>query len=162
MSVVGFQKGFTLIELIVVVSIISLMLFFTLPNLRGTLQPQSARDTTRWIMNAEKKLRENAIRHNIRYTLHVDLTAGKIWFSNELMEAEEIERFAAKAVSLSENVVISEIAFPLKNKTVHGSAEIHFYPKGYADKTVIRIHNDRDNKFNLLIEPFLSGVRIVP
>lgn len=161
MPIAGSPKGFTLMELIVVISIISLMLFFTIPNLSGTLQPQSSRDASRWIIHAEQKLRENAIRHNVRYTLHVDLPAGKIWFSNELMEADEIEELASKAVKLGEDVVISEVEFPLKDKIAHGGAEIHFYPKGYADKAVIRINKGSYDNFNLLIEPFLPGVRMI-
>ncbi len=161
MLIGGPQRGFTLIELIVVISIISLMLFFTMPNLGGALWPQGSREASRWIIHAEKTLRENAIRHNTRYTLHIDLPTGKIWFSNKLMKTSEIEKLAAKAMVLPRGVVISEIEFPLKNKTVLGRAEIHFYPKGYADKAIIRVNKGHYDNFNLLIEPFIPGVRVI-
>ena len=160
MFIDGLQRGFTLIELIVVISVVGLMLFFTIPNLQGNLLPQSPEDVTRWIIRAEKMLRENAVRHNRRYTLHLDLPTGKIWFSDESMMPGDIEESAAKAKKLSGDIKISEVRFPLKDYTALERAEIRFYPKGYSDKAVIRLSKGYSERYSLHIEPFLPGVRV--
>jgi len=83
------NDGFTLIELIVVISLIGLMLFFSLPRLQNNPFFDDSKKSSRWLIGKVQALKESAIRNQKQYTLHFDLDSGRIWETNESMSQEE-------------------------------------------------------------------------
>lgn len=156
----GCTAGFTLIELIVVIALISTMLFFSLPRLQGNPFGDDANKSTRWLIGKISALRENAVRNGRRYGLHLDLDTGRIWETSAAMSPEEIEQAALNnSDALPADVHLVDVEFARKGKQNSGLAEITFYRTGYADKTLIHLQEDETYR-SLLIEPFLSDVKI--
>jgi len=154
------NSGFTLIELIVVISLISLMLFFTLPRFGNNPFLDDSKQSSRWLIGKVQSLRENAIRDQKQYTLHFDLGSGRIWETHEAMKPEDIEDAALNnSYSLPDELRIIDIEYPAKGKVATGTAEIIFYKGGYTDKVLIHMQED-DDYLSFLIEPFLSEVQI--
>ncbi len=152
-------NGFTLIELIVVISLISIMLFFTMPRFQDAVLSDNTKKTSLWIIGKVRALKEKAVSNQKLYTLHVNLDAGRLWVTNESMSEEELQNAERQGYELPNDVKALDVEYPDKGKISAGLADICFYKKGYSDKALIHIEDD-DKKLSFLIEPFLSGVKL--
>jgi len=151
--------GYTLIELVVVIALISIMLFIALPRFRDNILTDQARKTSRWIITQARHLKQQSVREKKDYILHVDMEADKLWISTREMEDDMLQHAENKAYHLSEDVSILDVEFPGKGKISVGQAEIYFYGKGYSDKALIHLEQDNERQFSFLIEPFLPKVK---
>jgi prepilin-type N-terminal cleavage/methylation domain-containing protein len=151
------SKGFTLLELIVVISLLGLMLVFTVPRFHDTLFLDETKTSSRWIIGKIQALKEAAIRNRKHYTLHIDLDTERFWETDESMSEEDRENAALNADSLPDNLKITDIEYPMSGKINSGRTEITFYKNGYSDKALIHLQ-DGEQYISYLIEPFLSNV----
>jgi prepilin-type N-terminal cleavage/methylation domain-containing protein len=152
------NAGFTLIELIVVVALMGLMLFFSLPRLQNNPFLDDTKKSSRWLISKIQTLRESALRDQKRYTLHFDLDSGRVWETHEGMSAEDVESAVMDSYALPDDLRITDIEYPKKGKMYSGQAEITFYKAGHTDKALVHMQ-DGDTYLSFLIEPFLSGVQ---
>ena len=142
-----------------VISLISLMLLFTLPRLQDNPFLDDSKKSSRWLIGKVQSLKESSIRDQKQYSLHFDLDSDRIWETNESMSPEDIENAALnKSYSLPEELRIMDIEYPQKGKIYSGQAEINFYRAGYTDKALVHMQ-EGDSYLSFLIEPFLSNVQ---
>jgi prepilin-type N-terminal cleavage/methylation domain-containing protein len=151
--------GFTLIELVVVITLLSLMLVFAIPRFENVSLFQTEKKISRWIMLKVEGLKERALRDRQVYILHIGTDSGEMWVTGEGMDEEGLEKARESAKSLPPGYRISDVALPDQGKMAVGRVDIRFYPKGYSDKAMIHIENDDGRYLSFLIEPFLSRVK---
>ncbi len=154
------NQGFTLIELIVVITLISLMLFFVIPRFQVDVLSDNTNKVSRWIMLKVHSLKEKAVREQKLYVLHISLDSNRLWVTSEIMSQEEFQAAEANGYELSDNINLLDVEYPDEEKISVGRADIYFYKKGYSDKAIIHISNDDNERRSFLIEPFLSHVRL--
>lgn len=153
----GQGNGFTLLELIVVITLLGIMLVFTVPRFHDTLFLDNDKKSARWIIGKVRALKEAAIRNQTNLTLHIDLDTQRYWETDESLSAEARESAALNAASLPGDLQIADIEYPIRGKIDSGQADITFYKTGYTDKLII--HSQDDAQYvSFLIEPFLSEV----
>ena len=152
------NTGFTLIELIVVVALLGLMLFFSLPRLQNNPFLDDAKKSSRWLISKIQNLRESAIRDQKKYTLHFDLDSGRVWETHESMTPEDIEKAVFDSYALPEPLRIIDIEYPTRGKVHSGQAKIFFDKTGTTNKALVHMQDD-DSYLSFLIEPFLSDVQ---
>lgn len=155
----GHESGFTLLELIVVITLLGIMLVFTVPRFQDTLFLDESKKSARWIIGKVRALKEAAIRNQANYSLHIDLDTQRYWETNESMPAEAIESAPLDAAPLPGDLKIADVEYPNRGKIHSGQADITFYKTGYTDKLLIHFQNDADY-VSFLIEPFLSEVTV--
>ena len=153
----GHSNGFTLLELIVVITLLGIMLVFTVPRFHNTLFIDESKKSARWIIGKIRALKEAAIRNQKNFTLHIDLDTQQYWETDESMSAETRESAALNAASLPGDLKIADIEYPVRGKINSGRADIMFYKTGYTDKLLIHLQDDAEY-VSFLIEPFLSEV----
>lgn len=151
--------GFTLIELIVVISLLGLMLFFSLPRLQNNPFIDESKKTSRWLIAKVQALKESAIRDQKQYSLLFDLDSGRVWETNEAMSQEDYETAALNGYVLPDNVRIIDIEYPQRGKITTGQTEITFYKAGYTDKAFVHMQEE-ETYLSFLIEPFLSNIQV--
>jgi len=167
------DKAFTLIELIVVISLISIILAFSLPKLNISLVTDNQRKLSAWIVLTVKSLKENAVREQLSYVLYVDFDNQQMWTAKDGPDDAKNQEEAAPEKSdkekeipqenkylLPQGVRLMDVAFTEDEKIKEGIVPIHFYPKGYSDKAIIHIQDADDNRYSYLIESFLPHVNI--
>jgi len=151
-------KGFTLIELVVVVALISIMLFLAIPRFQSDFLADSTKKVSRWILYKVPALKENAFRKQKKYVLHVGIDSEKMWITHDNMSDEELQDAEADAFTLPDDIKFQDVEFPDENIISAGRADIYFYEKGYSDKAIIHMVHDDDHRLSFLIEPFLPRV----
>jgi prepilin-type N-terminal cleavage/methylation domain-containing protein len=153
-------SGFTLIELIVVISLISIILFFSLPRFHNAFLADPVDKASLWIMMTVSALKDKAFREQKQYQLHVDMGDNRLWITDESMTEAEREDAMLKAYRLPEEVRLSGVEFPDRGNVSMDRAGIYFYRRGYSDQAFIHMDANGGEKVSLGIEPFLSRVEL--
>jgi prepilin-type N-terminal cleavage/methylation domain-containing protein len=73
------ERGYTLIELSVVILLIGMMLSLAVPRVRDSLLNDDLNATTRQIVGAAREMRNEAVREQVDYLLHIDLAQPGFW-----------------------------------------------------------------------------------
>lgn len=154
------NSAFTLIEIIVVISLISLILFIAIPRFHNTVLTDNTKKTSRWITAKIRTLKESAVREQQLYVLNVDMDANRMWVSHASMTEDELQGASQKAYQLPDDIRVLAVEYPHDDKIEAGRADIYFYAKGYSDMAIIHIENSDSEQFSFRIEPFLQQVKM--
>lgn len=168
------NQAFTLIELIVVITLISIVLAFALPKLNISFVTDNQRKLSTWIVLTVKSLKENALREQTLYVLYLDFDKQQMWTEKAMTniemskEEEAVKEKTAEGkkapeenkYSLPEGYRLMDVEFGDDKKIKEGIVPIHFYPKGYSDKAIIHVQDANDNRNSYLIESFIPHVKI--
>ncbi|MCD6487038.1 MAG: prepilin-type N-terminal cleavage/methylation domain-containing protein [Syntrophobacterales bacterium] len=152
------EKGFTLIELGVVIFLIGLMLLIAVPKVRDTMLSSGLETVVNHLTDTVRELRSDAVRNQIDYILHLDLDNNLIWTYSVDMTPEAIDNMKKHAFKLQEEVKIMDIYFSEEKKATEGEATIRFSRKNYTQPAVIHLA-EKDRRFTLVFEPFLNSVK---
>lgn len=152
--------GYTLIELIVVIALLSIMLAFAIPRFEGGVLTNNSKKVTRWFMIKIQMLKQNALKNRKIYTLHISPDSGKMWISDESMSEEDLEKASQNTYEIPEDIRVLDVEYPGGEKISFNRADINFYKSGYSDKVMIHIEDKDSNRKSLLIEPFLPEIKV--
>ena len=155
------SRGYTLIELIVVVVLIGLTLSLTIPRFRYALLTDDLKTTTRKMVGMINNLRNDAIREQRDYFLRFDLESNRIWVDSPAMTEAERTMALEKAFNLAEGVRILDIWFKGEGKKMAGETGIQVNRRGYVQPSVIHLGSDDGTGFTLVLNPFLRRVNIL-
>ena len=149
--------GFTLIELIVVISLISILLFFSIPRLDVSLFKDRDRELSAWIVLAVKSLKETSFREQRTFVLALDFDHNRMWTApadaDEGIPAEDKQPLPGGHRLLG-------LAYPDRDRIESGVAEIRFYPQGHSDAALIYVQDSNNNRITYQVERFLVRVKI--
>ena len=151
------DKGFSLIELIAVISIISIMLFLTLPRFDILSQPDDLKTASRWIMTQVPHLKAKAVSEQKPYVLLVNLDKNAFHVGQVEAPGAETELSEADDIPLGGGVKLTDVMIPGKGAITSGQVMIYFYKKGYSDKAIIHMKDGDNNVVSLTIEPFMAS-----
>lgn len=164
--------GFTLIELIVVMSLIGIMLGFAAPQLKTAMFQDGTKKASRWFMITIPAIKSKALREQKVMALGVSIDQDKVWVvdpqptpqpsedDEEKMEVPEVAAPAkTKEFKLPADIHILDVEFPNQDPISVGEAQINFYHKGYSDHAIIHLENSDGDRYSFMIEPFLPNVR---
>jgi len=156
----GNKKGYTSIELILVVILIGLIITLTIPRFRSAILTDDLKATARRIVGTINELRNEAIRKHTAYILHFDLESNRFWFNSSDMTEEE-QAFARKnAATIPKGVRIIDVLFKNDRKMVSGEISIRFTRKGYVQQSIIHLGSKDGRVFSLVLNPFLRRVKV--
>ena len=153
------HKGYTLVELVVVVFLAGVMLFLAVPAMRNVLLGDPLQSSVRQLVGIVRDLRTDAVREQIDFVLHFDLPQNCYWiYTTNMTPEEKIER-KKKALLIPEGIKISDIYHVGDVKKTDGEFDTIFYRTGVVQPTVIHLSRN-EQVVTLIFEPFLNQVRI--
>jgi prepilin-type N-terminal cleavage/methylation domain-containing protein len=155
------EHGFTLIELMVVMMLISIVLAIAIPRFGGSAFQDPVKKLSRWMIVTVRTLRSAAIQQQKTQSLVIDLSNRRMWLVNEGMDEEAVQAAASqKTESIPDAIQHMDVQFPQQERITSGTAEIRFYPSGYSDQALIHFETDNNEKMTYLVEPLLPKVKI--
>ena len=155
------KKGFTFIELTVVIVLIGLTLAIAVPRFRFAMLTDELRGTVRRMVGTVRTLRHEAIREQKIYVLHFDLESNRLWTdSADMTDGERVEA-RERAFHLPRGVRVLDVWRKGHGKDVSGEAAIRFTKKGYVEQSVIHLGAEDGRQFTLVLSPFLGSIKVV-
>jgi len=153
------EAGFTFLELVVVMTILSLLFFFSLPSLESYIFTDPSKKVARLIASTVQDLKQRALADHKEYRLHIATDAGEIWVADAAMDEKASAEARKSGLTLPDDMTVELPGFQGDNGKRSSEAMLRFYPKGYSDGAEILLARD-GRTLRLLIEPFLSKVEI--
>jgi general secretion pathway protein H len=158
----GFNgQGFTLIELMVVMLLITIVLAVVIPRFDAAPFQDPGKKFSRWMIIAVRHLRTTAIEKQKTQALVVDLSQQRLWMINEDMNEEQQAAAAEKAFAIDDSIRIVDAQFRNQESVSTGTLEIRFYPAGYSDQVLLHIENEDAERTSYLVEPLLPKLKMV-
>ncbi len=153
------EKGFTLIEITVVLFLIVLMVGISIPKVRDVLSTDRLNKTARQLMGMSRELRSDAAREQVDYELHFDVDRHCLWKYSADMTAEKRDEVKKSAIALPGGVRIRDVQIYGEAKKTNGEAVIRFFKKGYVQPAVVHLAYE-DKNMTLVFNPFVSAVKM--
>lgn len=170
------RQAFTLIEVIVVISLMGVMLFFAAPRMDGFLLQDESRQVSKWIVLNTADLKNKSTQEQKTFILNIDLDDNRFQiidasanpskgamadgFVDAAMDEEFSGENAEKRFDLPQGYQLNRVLFPDDRRVSSGVAAVCFYPRGYSDRAIIHITDRQNGRKSYAIEAFLPHVKI--
>lgn len=155
------KRGYTLIELIVVMVLVGIVFAFTAPRLREALLNDPLKAVARNMVGIIHNLRNEAVRAQEAYNFYFDLTSHKFWVVGASMGGEEQDLARKQAQGLPPNVRFRDVWIKEKGKIAQGEARMVFTPRGYTQLSAVHLRSQDGREITLELTPFMNRVTIL-
>jgi len=157
-------KGFTLLELTVVLFIIGLLLAVVVPHL-GDVGGARLDAAAKRMAAVVRYLSGEAALQNRPYRLNYDLDKQTYWITTLIptadgAEFQEDEEPLSRPVQLPQAITFADVQAPGIGRVSTGRVYTHFLPQGYADPTLIHLRNQRSQVMTVFIPPLTGEARV--
>lgn len=151
------ERGFTLLELIVVMSLISLSASFVLPQIYSAFSGGELRSAVRRFVGLAAETCQEARLRRTAFVLRYD-QERRSFTAAPAAEAEGLDSQRQRGIQLGGSVRVTDIAAAHRS----GAAEmsILFDQRGYADKTAVHFRHDNGEELTVMLSPFLGLTKI--
>jgi general secretion pathway protein H len=150
------KKGFTLLELMVVLGLISMISVLVVPRLAGSLSKMNGETAARKIAASLRYARSQAVSQKIPYFCRFDFDKNRLIVKNWQAEPGNLEtesRKLEKIYDLPEGVKLEEV---IAEKTDAGVFQIAFYPAGNSSGGEVIISDERERRYKIETD-FITG-----
>jgi prepilin-type N-terminal cleavage/methylation domain-containing protein len=154
------EKGFTLVELIVVLSFIGIMLVISVPAFRENILDSSLNSAARKTIGYINGLRELAARQRQAYYLYVDMLEHSLWFEKDTEKKENRREERGEKLVFPDGVRVLEIQTETSGKLSAGKKKMWISRRGYMEQVVLHLTDGNEKVVSLHFQPFLENVRI--
>lgn len=154
-------RGFTLMELIVVMVLLSLLTAFAVPRIRTSLFSDQLKAGARGLIGLISETGQEARRAHRAWQLLYDPVAHR--FSAEPIPSgtsPATESQTIRPVTLPEGVRVVDITTARNGISNEGQLRLRFSARGYVDQTLIHLADDGGRNLTLALSPFLGSIRI--
>lgn len=145
-------RGFTLLELILVMVIITVVLSMAAPSLRGFFASRKAHDAAAGILSLIRYARSQAITEGRNYRLNLNPDEGVYWLT-----VDEAGGYANLDTDMGRKFLLPEFTsmkLEMDDDTEkdedESEAYIGFYPKGHVDVCTIRLFDQNGDEVDVL------------
>jgi len=154
-------KGFTLIELIIVLIVLSAILVIAFPRMEAFFSGGYLKSTSRRLIGTIRYLYDRSATTGKRLRLCYDLDENEYWIEeeNEEGEFEELKTVLGRKETLPEGIKFLDIITP-EGKINSGQTFTFFSPKGYVTKSSIHLQNEKEEVQTLLVKGTMGQVMV--
>ncbi|MCI5167777.1 MAG: type II secretion system protein GspH [Candidatus Electrothrix sp. GM3_4] len=158
------KKGFTLIEMIVVMVLISVTAAFTLPKIQSSLYSNKLRATAQRFVGLVTEASQEARAKNTVFALRFDAQENAflaVPVTAKAKTEEEADKVYLRA-KLEDSVTLVEIETQRDGESKRtDETGIIFNTRGYTRKAIIHFKEDTGDQVSVILSPFLGVARIL-
>ncbi|GAB4334379.1 MAG: hypothetical protein Kow0089_03580 [Desulfobulbaceae bacterium] len=157
-------RGFTMVELLVVMLLISLVTAFSIPRIRTGLFSDELKTASRKLVGFLTGVSQDAVRSHRAYELTFDLDKGLVTampVGSVVFADDKDQKDPRRKLSLPDGVRIVDVDTAHGGKDEEGGAALYFSDKGYVDKTAIHLRAEDGREMTLVLSPFMGVVRVL-
>jgi prepilin-type N-terminal cleavage/methylation domain-containing protein len=170
------RRGFTLVEILLVVAIILIVSGVTIPSFMRSYQAANLRSAARTVVTAGKYARNMAVLQQRQVTIFFDSESGNIQVvALERAAGRQVDAFldaqrhrsdpdaetyqaqVLRATSLPERVRIVDFTAPSRLQEADGVYWVNYFPSGVSDSFSLRIADEQRRSSVRLHFDHLSG-----
>ncbi|MBN1635933.1 MAG: type II secretion system protein [Deltaproteobacteria bacterium] len=152
-------RGFTLLELVIVLVIISITLGYIGPSLFGGLFSSNMDRVTRDMGTMIQLARSWAITQHKTYLVHFDIDQSSIGIYLK-PESSGVIPEMLKERTLPEGVIIKKIKTPYQIPKQEGELDLRITPEGLVEQGIIYLEAGYGKTYTLVIKPFSGNFRV--
>jgi general secretion pathway protein H len=155
-----FYRGFTLVEMAVIVVILSMVAIIVLPLLPSS-DASNLRSTARRLSTVIRYLGDRSVTTKSLYRMQLDMTENTVTVK-KIVNGEETapgDPFFSRKL-LAEGVSIEDIEVPRLGKTSEGVINIDFGVAGLGDFIVIHLKGAKGDHFTVAAYPYRGKVEV--
>lgn len=157
------SRGFTLIELTIVIVVLGIMLTLIIPRL-GELGEANLKRSARHLTGMIRFLHDEAQAKKDRYRLRFDVTEGRYWtekwtilnLSDRIAEYKRYSSEMGTEGSLSGRTTFRDV----KVASHLDDPYIEFTPDGWVEHALIHLRDGEDRDFTLLVNPLTGNTEL--
>jgi len=157
----SFQAGFTLIELMVVVTILSLVALLVIPLLPST-DAANLRSSARRLSAVIRYLGERSVTTKTPYRMRLDLADNTITVK-QITNGEETapdDPFFARKL-LADGVTVEDVEIPRLGKLGVGEVTVFFGGRGLEEFIIIHLKGGKEHRFTVMAFPSGGKVQVL-
>jgi general secretion pathway protein H len=150
-------RGFTLIELMVVIVVLGIMMTLIIPQL-GNIGDANLKRSARHLTGMIRFLRDESQAKKTVYRLRFDIQGGKYWAEEWTRLSDDTAEFKPLRSALAnEGSLAGQTSFKDVQVGSHpDDPYIIFTPNGWVEPAFIHLRNGDDKPFTLIVNP-LTG-----
>lgn len=156
------NTGFTLIEMLVVLAVLSLVVALVFPRLPST-DATNLRSSARSLAATIRYLNDQSVTARKPYRLHLNVADNTITITEKAADGSEKppeESFAAKRI-LAEGITLQDVEIPRLGKINAGEVVLDFATGGLTDFTVIHLQSAANSHFTVIAYPRTGKVKVL-
>lgn len=154
----SYSRGFTLLELVLVMVILTTVVAMVMPNLRGFWAGQRVQNAATEVLTLTRYAHAQAVADGLIYRLNIDATSGKA--CTLTMQSGTI--FVELGTSLSRGVVMPDETRIELTRADGDRSHIDFFPDGRTEPAVLRINDPMGEGIVIACLAPAEMFRIVP
>ena len=156
------RSGFTLIEMVVVVLILSLAAALVLPRLPAT-DTANLRGSARSLAAAIRYLGDLSITTKTPHRLHLNLSEERVSVTRKNSAGEQVspnDSFLGRRF-LADGIVIEDVMIPRLGKVAIGEVMVDFGAAGLEEFVIIHLRTGQGSQFTIAAFPHSGKVKVV-
>jgi general secretion pathway protein H len=157
----SFQKGFTLMELMVVIAILSIAAAIVVPRLPST-ESARLRDSARSLASAIRFIGDRAATTKAVYRMHFNISDNIISIRRITSGGEETtadDSYLNRPV-LAEGIMIEDVLIPQTGRVGEGEVIVGFGPAGLQDFLIVHLKDSGSRHFTVTSFPGSGKVKV--
>ncbi len=156
------SKGYTLLELMVVLVLLGMFLSFIAPKFRDAVLTDNIKKATLRLIGKIRGIRSDTIQKHKDLILKFDLAKNEYWHEATDLTAEGRETNYEKNVEhLPPGVRITSIWTKGNEEKMAEKISIKFTKKGYSQQAAIYLESDDRRQVTIVIRPFLPKIKVM-
>lgn len=153
------NKGFTLLELVIVITIIGITVGYVAPRLFWGLTTSGLDQMTRDLTTLIQYARSQAITRHKPYYVRFDFDNAVVGIYPK-PESSGVTPELEKKIAIQQGVVLKGVKSPYQPKKDKGQIDLGITADGIVEQGVIYLEGGSDKVYTLQIKPFSGDFRI--